>query len=121
MDEMRALKLNINGDKERTHQLIISDLDVQYCFALSKMTVVDDNLQEKSYFKLKFVEFFEFLTRVSYMARILEHNTEDDKPKTAKRPTSQESEMPSSPILERKPTPLYIRQLENEQANEDCF
>ena len=24
-------------------------------------------------------------------------------------------------ILERKPTPLYIRQLENEQANEDCF
>jgi hypothetical protein len=42
------------------------------------MTVVDDNLHERSYFKLKFVEFFEFLGRVAHLAYIVEKGSEEN-------------------------------------------
>ena len=45
---------------------------MKYCFGMSKMTVVDDNLGDKLYFKLVFVEFLEFLARLSLMIRLVE-------------------------------------------------
>lgn len=34
------------------------------------MTIVDDNLEENKYFKLRFVELFEFLARVATVAKL---------------------------------------------------
>jgi hypothetical protein len=40
------------------------------------MTIVDDNLHENRYYKLKFVEFFEFLARVACLAKFTAQNIE---------------------------------------------
>jgi hypothetical protein len=38
------------------------------------MTIIDDNIQEGQYFKLKFVEMFEFFARVAVIASLVEHS-----------------------------------------------
>ena len=76
-EELSDIQLSVEGKVK--HCLRISAADVQYAFGLSKMTVVDDNLHERSYFKLKFVEFFEFLGRVAHLATLIEIDGESEK------------------------------------------
>ena len=65
------------------HKIEISKLRVQHCFGMSKMTVVDDNCNNRkcfsilvtfseSYFKLKYIEFLEFLCRLAQSAKLTE-------------------------------------------------
>jgi hypothetical protein len=64
------------------HKIEISKLRVQHCFGMSKMTVVDDNCNNRkcfylvtyleSYFKLKYIEFLEFLCRLAHSAKLTE-------------------------------------------------
>lgn len=52
------------------YSLVIKDEVVKYCFGMSKMLVVDDNTNNKQYFKLKFVEFLEFFARIAAKAQL---------------------------------------------------
>ena len=72
MDKVSALRLP--GSHNTEYQFLIDDDTIQYCFALSKMTIIDDNMQESHYFKLKFVEMFECLARIACLAELVEHD-----------------------------------------------
>ena len=55
----------ISGDSGPKFTLKLDHRAVQYSYGMSKMTVIDDNFQDKLYFRLVFVEFLEFLARLS--------------------------------------------------------
>jgi hypothetical protein len=44
----------------------ITDKVARYCFGMSKMTVRDEAANQKEYFKLKYVEFLEYIGRVAH-------------------------------------------------------
>jgi hypothetical protein len=55
----------------------ISDIEIAKCYALSKMTVVDELAERDRYYQLQIVEFYEFLCRVGHHLHndeILERN-----------------------------------------------
>jgi hypothetical protein len=43
----------------------LSQKDALFCYGMSKMTVANENENNKSYFKLLFVEFLEMIGRVA--------------------------------------------------------
>jgi hypothetical protein len=68
----------IPGPEKSEYRFTISDEDIQYCFALSKMTIIDDNMQETHYFKLKFVEMFECIARLACLGRLEEFDKKNN-------------------------------------------
>ena len=46
--------------------LNISETDIKYCYGMSKMTIVDEKQNFKTYFKVQLAEFMEFLVRLAY-------------------------------------------------------
>lgn len=60
--------------------MILSDEDLNYCFGMSKMTVIDELTHAKKYFKLKYVEFLEFIARLASVAKLkLGNKTQSNK------------------------------------------
>ena len=55
----------ISGDSGPKFTLKLDHRAVRYSYGMSKMTVIDDNFQDKLYFRLVFLEFLEFLARLS--------------------------------------------------------
>jgi len=47
--------------------LSMSEKDVTFCYGMSKMTVYDELNHNDNYFKLKFVEFLEFIARLAHL------------------------------------------------------
>ena len=43
----------------------LSEMDIKFCFGMSKMTVVVENASIKEYNRLQFVEFLEFIGRIA--------------------------------------------------------
>ena len=60
------------SDQTGKFTLKVDDMDVQYSYGMSKMTVIDDNFGDKLYFRLDFVEFLEFLARLSLQIKLVE-------------------------------------------------
>jgi hypothetical protein len=52
------------------YNLVIAESEVNYCFGMSKMTVIDEITQAKQYHELKFIEFLEFLARLASLAKL---------------------------------------------------
>ena len=46
--------------------LDISEKEARYCFGMSKMTIKDEISNMAEYYKLRFVEFLEFVGRIAY-------------------------------------------------------
>jgi len=79
----------------------ISDIEITKCYALSKMTVVDELAERDRYFQLQIVEFYEFLCRVGhhlYNDDILEHNL----------PTAQSQPAAGSPPVDKCKEPSLV-------------
>ena len=71
---------NVEKDLQFQHaSLDISKFDVEYCFGMSTMTVIDSNLDNEKYFQLSFVEFLEFLARISIKTKLVVHNKPEKK------------------------------------------
>jgi hypothetical protein len=73
----KVKELTLTGPDHKEYAFRIAEEDIQYCFGLSKMTVVDDNEGESKYFKLKFVEMFECLARLACLGKLEEIRKEE--------------------------------------------